>query len=46
MSIKPNEILSKKLERYLRIQLYENLVENNENEDLIEVYAKCYKWEI
>ena len=20
--------------------------ENNENEDLIEVYAKCYKWEI
>jgi len=31
--IKPNEILSKKLERVLGIQLYENLVENNENED-------------
>jgi putative transcription factor len=31
--IKPNEILSKKLERCLGIQLYENLVENNENED-------------
>jgi putative transcription factor len=31
--IKPNEILSKKLERTLGIQLYENLVENNENED-------------
>jgi putative transcription factor len=31
--IKPNEILSKKLERFLGIQLYENLVENNENED-------------
>ena len=31
--IKPNDILSKKLERYLGIQLYENLVENNENED-------------
>ncbi len=30
--IKPNEILSKKLERVLGIQLYENLVENNENE--------------
>jgi ribosome-binding protein aMBF1 (putative translation factor) len=25
--------LSKKLERYLGIQLYENLVEDNENED-------------
>jgi putative transcription factor len=32
-AIKPNEILSKKLERVLGIQLYENLVENNENED-------------
>ena len=31
--IKPNDILSKKLERYLGIQLYENLVEDNENED-------------
>jgi putative transcription factor len=31
-AIKPNEILSKKLERALRIQLYENLVENN-NDD-------------
>ena len=31
--IKPNEILSKKLERVLGIQLYENLVENNENEN-------------
>lgn len=31
--IKPNDILSKKLERYLGIQLYENLVENNKNED-------------
>ena len=31
--IKPNEILSKKLERVLGIQLYENLVENNENND-------------
>jgi putative transcription factor len=29
--IKPNEILSKKLERVLGIQLYENLVENDEN---------------
>jgi ribosome-binding protein aMBF1 (putative translation factor) len=25
--------LSKKLERYLGIQLYENLVENNKNEE-------------
>ena len=31
--IKPNEILSKKLERVLGIQLYENLVENNNNDD-------------
>jgi putative transcription factor len=31
--IKPNDILSKKLERYLGIQLYENLVENNTNEE-------------
>jgi putative transcription factor len=31
--IKPNEILSKKLERALGVQLYENLVENNENEE-------------
>ena len=31
--IKPNEILSKKLERVLGIQLYENLVENNNDDD-------------
>jgi putative transcription factor len=31
--IKPNEILSKKLERVLGIQLFENLVENDENEN-------------
>jgi putative transcription factor len=35
--IKPNEILSKKLERVLGIQLFENLVENNEDEDENEV---------
>ena len=32
--IKPNEILSKKLERVLGIQLYENLVEDNNNDDV------------
>jgi putative transcription factor len=31
--IRPNEILSKKLERVLGVKLYENLIENNENED-------------
>lgn len=31
--IKPNEILSKKLERVLGIQLYENLVEDNNDDN-------------